>query len=61
MIDITRTEDANLVCSPKPRIPNEKMVGYMMDIKKLVPTKAHNPMVPGKMNATVVKTMLATA
>ena len=36
-MDITRMEDAFLVCGPKSFIPKAKMVGNMMDIKKKTP------------------------
>lgn len=33
-MDMTRNDEALLVCSPISFIPSEKMVGNMMDIKK---------------------------
>ena len=39
-IDITINDEPSFVSLPKPAMPNENMVGNMIDIKKETPIKA---------------------
>jgi len=51
-IAITRIDPAVLVFSPMPFRPKAKMVGNMMDMKRLVVSRHPTPSQPGRVTAT---------
>ena len=56
----TMSEAPRLVRSPSPRIDAAKMVGNMIDMKKLDSVSAASPMVPPTIAAIAQRTTLAT-
>ena len=61
IIDMTKNEEAIFVSSPNPFIPNAKMVGNMIDIKKGTASKAYTAMWPVAVSAAVSNKILTTA
>src|SRR5512138_598686 len=54
-IAMTRNDEPLFVCSPSPRKLSEKIVGNMMDMKKLTATRAYRPAVPPATAAIAAK------
>ena len=55
---VTISAPAILTSPPCLARPYENIVGYMMDMKKLLATIAHTPIQPGQMVAAVNRTQL---
>ena len=60
-IDITKKEEAILLSSPNPFMPNAKMVGNMIDIKKGTASKEYTAILPELTKATVSNRMVIPA
>ena len=58
---MTRSEPAVLVFSPMPLSPSAKMVGNMMDMKRLVVSRHMTPTQLGRVTAMRPSTTLTTA
>src|ERR1019366_10061488 len=58
---ITITAPPSLVLGPKSFTPVAKIVGYIIDMKKLVATSAHQPAMPGCRMPTSISAMLISA
>ena len=59
-IDIINKLEAGFVSAPAPSIPKAKIVGNMMDMKKVSTTNAYNVEIPDPKITQIVRAMLMT-